>query len=113
MQLTALKENLATVRTELRSTNEKLSNVEQIKAEKAGLLVREISYGISFFLDIEARLVINQDERHVLLERSLASESKNEKLIFENGQLSKKNTDLEAALQEIAREYQGVQVNQK
>ncbi|CAF0973189.1 unnamed protein product [Rotaria sp. Silwood1] len=95
MQLLALTENLATVRSELRITNEKLSNVHQIKSEKS---------------DIEARLVVNQDERRVLLERSLASESKNEKLIFENNQLIKKNTDLESALQEIAREYQVLQI---
>ncbi|CAF2049880.1 unnamed protein product [Rotaria magnacalcarata] len=95
MQLTALTENLATLRSEIRTANEKLSNLEQIKSEKA---------------DIEARLSISQDERRSLLERSLASESKNDKLIFENGQLTKKNTDLDAALQEIAREYQVLQI---
>ena len=63
-----------------------------------------------YWSDIESRLVVSQDERRVLLERSLASESKNEKLIFENGQLTKKNADLDAALQEIAREYQVLQV---
>ncbi|CAF2579258.1 unnamed protein product [Rotaria sp. Silwood2] len=93
MQLSALTENLATVRSELRTTNEKLSNVDQIKSDKT-----------------EARLVVSQDERRVLLERSLASESKNEKLLFENNQLTKKNTDLESALQEIAREYQVLQI---
>ena len=36
MQLSALKENLATVRTELRAANEKVAQVEQIKTEKAG-----------------------------------------------------------------------------
>ncbi|CAM4970022.1 unnamed protein product [Rotaria socialis] len=95
MQLTALTENLATLRSEIRIANEKLSNFEQIKSDKA---------------DIEARLSISQDERRSLLERSLASESKNDKLIFENGQLTKKNTELDAALQEIAREYQVLQI---
>jgi hypothetical protein len=59
---------------------------------------------------METRLVVSQDERRVLLERSLAMESKNEKLIADNGQLTKKNTELESALQEIAREYQVLQV---
>lgn len=36
MQLSALKENLATVRTELKAANETVARVEQIKAEKAG-----------------------------------------------------------------------------
>jgi uncharacterized protein YfdQ (DUF2303 family) len=63
------------------------------------------------YLDIEARLVVGQDERRVLLERSLTIDSKNEKLIIDNGQLTKKITELEAALQEIAREYQVLQVH--
>ncbi len=49
MQLSALKENLATVRTELKNTNEKISNIEQIKTEKSGLFRREIFYLISVF----------------------------------------------------------------
>ena len=36
MQLTALTENLASVRSELKLTNEKLATLEQIKTEKAG-----------------------------------------------------------------------------
>jgi hypothetical protein len=43
----------------------------------------------------------------------LGSESKNEKLSLENNQLTKKNTHLEAALQEIARECQALQVRIK
>lgn len=61
-------------------------------------------------LDIEARLSVSQDERRVLLERSLSIEQKNEKLIAENGRLSKKAVEIESALQEIAREYQALQV---
>lgn len=36
MQLTALTENLANVRGELKLAHEKLATIEQIKAEKAG-----------------------------------------------------------------------------
>jgi hypothetical protein len=63
-----------------------------------------------FSTDLEARLVVSQDERRILSERSLTSENRSEKLLLENGQLAKKNSDLESALQEIAREYQGLQV---
>jgi len=63
-----------------------------------------------FLLEIEARLVISQDERRALLERALATESKNEKLTVDYGQLTKKNAELESALLEIAREYQVLQV---
>ncbi len=95
MQLLALTENLSTVRSELKLAHEKLIDFEVIKSEK---------------IDLEARLVVNQDERQILLERSITSENRNEKLLLENGQLAKKNSDLEFALQEIAREYQGLQV---
>lgn len=113
MQLSALTENLATVRTELKMNNEKLATIDQIRAEKAGIIIefqQIVFYLIIFLLDIEGRLVVNQDERRVLLERSLASESKLEKLMGENAQIAKKNTELESALLEIAREYQVLQV---
>jgi hypothetical protein len=38
MQTSALRENLATVRSELKSAQEKLVNFEKVKSEKAGLL---------------------------------------------------------------------------
>jgi hypothetical protein len=40
MKLNALTENLATVRAELRTTHGKLTNLENIKTEKAGLFIR-------------------------------------------------------------------------
>jgi hypothetical protein len=61
-------------------------------------------------IDIEGRLLVSQDERHVLLERSLTNESINAKLVLENSQLLKKTVDLDAALQEIARECQALQI---
>ncbi|CAF3369233.1 unnamed protein product, partial [Rotaria sp. Silwood2] len=96
MQLAALTENLATVRVEIKIAHEKLVNFEQIKTEKT---------------DLQARLTVSQDENRILFERSLTSESRNEKLLLENGQLAKKNSDLESALQEIAREYQSLQIH--
>ncbi|CAF3685489.1 unnamed protein product [Rotaria socialis] len=95
MQFSALTENLATVRGELKAAHEKLVHFEQVKIEKA---------------DLHARLNASQDESQVLLDRSLTSENRSEKLLLENGQLAKKNSDLESALQEIAREYQSLQI---
>lgn len=95
MQFSALTENLSTVRSELKLVHEKLIDFEQLKLDK---------------VDLETNLTKNQNEYQVLLERSIASENRNEKLLFENGQLAKKVSDLESALQEIAREYQGLQV---
>lgn len=64
-------------------------------------------------IEIESRLAVSQDERRTLLERSLASESKNEKLILENGQLAKKIAELDAASKELSREFQALQVQIK
>jgi len=119
MRFSALTENLATVRGELKLTQEKLVDFEKLKSEKAGLFIEFILNHhflltlVLFQLDLEKRLVANQDERHAILERSLTSEHRNEKLLLENGQLAKKNSDLESALQEIAREYQSLQVRMK
>ncbi|CAF0826609.1 unnamed protein product [Rotaria sp. Silwood1] len=96
MQFLALTENLATVRGELKIAHEKLVDFEQIKREKA---------------DLQGRLTTSQDENRMFLERSLTSESRNEKLLLENGQLAKKNSDLESALQELAGEYQNLQIH--
>lgn len=98
MQFSALTENLSAVRSDLKLAHEKLVDYEQIKSEKA---------------DLEARLVVQQGEQQGLLERTITSENRNEKLLLENGQLAKKNSDLESALQEIAREYQGLQVRRQ
>ena len=115
MQLAALTENLATVRGELKNIQEKLVHFDQLKTEKAGQLAlcgneRMLSFRSCSFLDLEARLVVGQDERHALLERSLANENQNKQLLREKEELTRKNSDLESALQELAREYQGLQV---
>ncbi|CAF1035650.1 unnamed protein product [Adineta steineri] len=102
MQLSALKENLATVRTELRAANVKLTELEH-KINSCLCVTVSI-------LDTDAHSAVSQEERRVLLERSLANESKNEKLIAENAQLIKKNSNSEAALQEMAREFQSQQI---
>ncbi|CAF0972542.1 unnamed protein product [Adineta steineri] len=84
MQLSALKENLATINS--------------------------CSCVTVSILDTDARLAVSQEERRVLLERSLANKSKNEKLIAENAQLIKKNSNSKAALQEMAREFQSQKI---
>ncbi|CAF1052904.1 unnamed protein product [Adineta steineri] len=98
MQLSALKENLATVRTELRAANVKLTELEY--------KINSCSCVILSILDTDARLAVSQEERRVFLDRSLANENENERLIAKNTQLIKKNSNSEAALQEIAREFQ-------
>ena len=47
MQLGALTENLAAVRTELKLNHEKLAQIDQIKAEKAGWFIRNESLRFS------------------------------------------------------------------
>lgn len=96
MQSSALTENLSTVRSDLKLAHERLTDYDRIKSEKA---------------ELEKQLLASQEERQTLFERTTTSENRNDKLLFENGQLAKKNSDLESALQEIAREYQGLQVS--
>ncbi|CAF0924577.1 unnamed protein product [Didymodactylos carnosus] len=60
--------------------------------------------------ELESKHLVEQDGRRVLLKRSLANGNKNDKYIFENPQLLKQDSDLESALKEIAREYQGLQI---
>lgn len=44
MQLSALTENLATVRSELKAAHEKLIDFEQIKTEKLGIVFSEFNF---------------------------------------------------------------------
>ncbi len=48
MQLAALTENLAAVRTELKLNHEKLAQIDQIKAEKTGSIDFFISASLVF-----------------------------------------------------------------
>lgn len=62
------------------------------------------------FLELEKRLAECEDERQNLAERSITNENKISQLLKENSDLTKKNSDAESALQEIAREYQSLQI---
>lgn len=55
MQLAALTENLATVRSELKMAHEKLVGFELIKSEKAGLFFWFNDYQSSFLLSSSIR----------------------------------------------------------
>jgi hypothetical protein len=46
MQLSTLGGNLAAVRSELKANYEKLASLDQIKAEKTGLIIRYIFFWI-------------------------------------------------------------------
>jgi uncharacterized protein YeeX (DUF496 family) len=65
-----------------------------------------------FVVDLQVRLAANEDERHVLLERSATHESKIDRLVRENAEIAKKRSELESALQELARQHQGLQVRE-
>lgn len=73
-------------------------------------MIIKVHFSCLRLLDLEIRLAATEDECRKLLERSVTGESRNEKLLLENGQLAKKVSDLESALKDIAREYQSLQV---
>ncbi|CAF1062534.1 unnamed protein product [Didymodactylos carnosus] len=50
MQLTALNQNLSTVRSDLKIANEKLTNYEQLKTEKNGMFADDLFNQVSFIL---------------------------------------------------------------
>ena len=61
-------------------------------------------------VDLEAKLENNNEERRALLERCLASEGELEKLREQKNEMRKKLDDAQAALHELGRENQSLQV---
>jgi hypothetical protein len=59
MQLSALTENLSTVRSELKTAHEKLIDFEEIKSEKTGLIYWIIFLNFSFSVSIRSRSTFN------------------------------------------------------
>ena len=60
---------------------------------------------------MEAKLENNNEERRALLERCLASEGELEKLREKNNEMRRKLDDTQAALHELGRENQSLQVS--
>ena len=61
--------------------------------------------------ELEAKLENNNEERRALLERCLASEGELEKLREKNNEMRRKLDDTQAALHELGRENQSLQVS--
>lgn len=95
----ALNQNLANLRTELKQLNDKLAQSEvtinSIRGDN---------------LEMEAKLSICMDERNQLLERCLISEKLLETTKNNNVELKRRFEDTQAALQELGREHQELQV---
>uniref|UniRef100_UPI00358E9FF8 early endosome antigen 1 n=1 Tax=Myxine glutinosa TaxID=7769 RepID=UPI00358E9FF8 len=101
LQLSALTDNLATLRRD--SQTEKDSNVELQKRNEE--LLGEVAV-------MEASLQNGQDERRALLERCVRNESESEKLQSRVTELRRKLEDAQAAMQELGRENQSLQIKQ-
>ena len=65
----------------------------------------------SCFVEIEAKLSNTEDERRVFLERCLSSEEECSKLRSEINESKRKADDQQAALHELGRENQTLQVS--
>ncbi|XP_076363019.1 uncharacterized protein LOC143253288 isoform X2 [Tachypleus tridentatus] len=98
-QKSILNENLNTLREDLLN--------EQSKREQFEKKVDELS---GDKLELEAKLDNALDERRVLLERCLNSETECEKLRMMTTELRRKYDDTVAALQELGRENQTLQI---
>ncbi|XP_078276154.1 early endosome antigen 1 isoform X6 [Rhinoraja longicauda] len=99
MQITALNENVATLKKEWQSSQRRVSELEKQTDDLRG----EIAV-------LEATVQHNQEERRALLERCLGSEGEMEKLLGKVMDLRRKLDDTTAAMQELGRENQALQI---
>uniref|UniRef100_A0A4W3IGA9 Early endosome antigen 1 n=1 Tax=Callorhinchus milii TaxID=7868 RepID=A0A4W3IGA9_CALMI len=101
MQITAQNENMATLKKEWQSSQRRVSELEKQTDDLRG----EIAV-------LEATVQNNQDERRALLERCLKSEGEIEKLQGKVVEMRRKLDDTTAAMQELGRENQTLQIKQ-
>ena len=101
IQTKALNQNLASLRTELKLQSDKItqlnSDIDQIKGNN---------------LELEAKLSHCTDEKNQLLSQFNETEKLCEKLKSQNVDYKRKLEDTQAALQELGREHQTLQVNE-
>ncbi|XP_030829452.1 early endosome antigen 1-like [Strongylocentrotus purpuratus] len=101
MQLSALNENLGTLRSDMMQADtrsrELEKTVEDFQGEKHVM---------------EATIQNSQDERRALLERCLSNEKDVEKLQAKTAELRRKLDDAQAAMHELGRENQALQITQ-
>uniref|UniRef100_A0A8C9W3S1 Early endosome antigen 1 n=1 Tax=Scleropages formosus TaxID=113540 RepID=A0A8C9W3S1_SCLFO len=101
MQITALNENMSTLKREWQSSQRRVGELEKQTDELRG----EIAV-------LEATVQNNQDERRALLERCVKGEGEIEKLQAKLVELRRKLDDTTAAMQELGRENQSLQIKQ-
>uniref|UniRef100_A0A8D0AUE4 Early endosome antigen 1 n=1 Tax=Sander lucioperca TaxID=283035 RepID=A0A8D0AUE4_SANLU len=101
VQVTALNENVATLKREWQGSQRRVGELEKQIDELRG----EIAV-------LEATVQNNQDERRALLERCVKGEGEIEKLQAKVVELRRKLDDTTAAMQELGRENQSLQIKQ-
>uniref|UniRef100_A0A8C7DQQ8 Early endosome antigen 1 n=1 Tax=Oncorhynchus kisutch TaxID=8019 RepID=A0A8C7DQQ8_ONCKI len=101
LQVTALNENVATLKREWQESQRHCGELEKQTDELRG----EIAV-------LEATVQNNQDERRTLLERCVKGEGEMEKLQAKVVEMRRKLDDTTAAMQELGRENQSLQIKQ-
>uniref|UniRef100_A0A673WT04 Early endosome antigen 1 n=1 Tax=Salmo trutta TaxID=8032 RepID=A0A673WT04_SALTR len=101
LQVTALNENVATLKREWQGSQRRCGELEKQTDELRG----EIAV-------LEATVQNNQDERRALLERCVKGEGEMEKLQSKVVEMRRKLDDTTAAMQELGRENQSLQIKQ-
>uniref|UniRef100_A0AAY4D6G3 FYVE-type domain-containing protein n=1 Tax=Denticeps clupeoides TaxID=299321 RepID=A0AAY4D6G3_9TELE len=101
LQLTALNENVATLKREWQTSQRRVGELEKQTDELRG----EIAV-------LEATVQNNQDERRALLERCVKGEGEIERLQAKVVEIRRKLDDTTAAMQELGRENQSLQIKQ-
>uniref|UniRef100_A0A8C7N8H5 Early endosome antigen 1 n=1 Tax=Oncorhynchus kisutch TaxID=8019 RepID=A0A8C7N8H5_ONCKI len=101
LQVTALNENVATLKREWQGSQRRCGELEKQTDELRG----EIAV-------LEATVQNNQDDRRALLERCVKGEGEMEKLQSKVVEMRRKLDDTTAAMQELGRENQSLQIKQ-
>uniref|UniRef100_A0A674EY72 Early endosome antigen 1 n=1 Tax=Salmo trutta TaxID=8032 RepID=A0A674EY72_SALTR len=101
LQVTALNENVATLKREWQGSQRHCGELEKQTDELRG----EIAV-------LEATVQNNQEERRALLERCVKGEGEMEKLQAKVVEMRRKLDDTTAAMQELGRENQSLQIKQ-
>ena len=90
----------------------KIEEISKVEAKSADITT-QLESALSDRLELEAQIGSASDERKVLLERCLSAESELERTRGNLTELRRKLDDSQAALHELGRENQSIQVKLK
>ena len=104
--MTSLQNDIGALKEELQGTSEKCTTLEEQLTQQNV----QLDSALSVRLELEAKVESASDERRSLLERCLAAEAELDRTRSTTVELRRKLDDSQAALHELGRENQSIQV---